>query len=69
MSFTGFTLDLNRRDYSGIEGEIVDVTVRLLGSTEGKVEIELLLLLTENDLEQHGIDSDINDYAEREYNT
>ena len=45
----------------------MDVTVRLLGSIEGEVKIELLLLLTENDLEQHGIDLDINDYAEREY--
>ena len=38
----------------------MDVTVGI----EGEVEIELLLLLTENDLEQCGIDLDITDYAE-----
>ena len=43
----------------------MNVRVRLLGSIEGEVEIELLLLLTENDLEEHDIELNINDFAER----
>ena len=45
----------------------MDVTVRLQGNIEGEVEIELLLLYTENDLDNYGIDVDITDFAERKY--
>ena len=45
----------------------MDVTVRLLGSIKGEVEIKLQLLMTENDLEEQDIDLNIIDFAECKY--
>lgn len=64
---TDFTVELTQIDYSGHEGETVNVRVRVQGVIENEIEVELLLLTSESDLEQHNIDLNIIDFAERKY--
>lgn len=45
----------------------MSVRVRVQGIIENEIEVELLLLTSESDLEQHDIDLNITDFAERKY--